>query len=50
MPAGAMVPAFIASHKGDAMLASQHTVISAVFSFVYLPLIIAVMTLFPLAG
>lgn len=50
MPAGAMVPAFIASHKGDAMLASQHTVISAVLSFVYLPLIIAVMTLFPLAG
>ncbi|MED9872386.1 MAG: AEC family transporter [Eggerthellaceae bacterium] len=48
MPTGAMVPAFIASHKGDAMLASEHTVISAVLSFVYLPGIIAIMALFPL--
>lgn len=48
MPTGAMVPAFIASHKGDALLASEHTVISAVLSFVYLPIIIAIMMLFPL--
>ena len=48
MPTGAMVPAFIASHKGDALLASEHTVISAVVSFVYLPIIIAIMMLFPL--
>ena len=49
MPTGAMVPAFVASHKGDALLASEHTVISAVLSFVYLPLIITIMTLLPLA-
>lgn len=48
MPTGAMVPAFVASHKGNALLASQHTVISALLSFIYLPVILVVMALFPL--
>lgn len=47
MPTGAMVPAFVASHKGNALLASQHTVISALLSFIYLPVILVVMALFP---
>lgn len=46
MPAGAMVPAFLATYKGDALLGSKNTILACVCSFVYLPVIIVVINTF----